>query len=256
MGSLFGSAAMAAGYARSRPPVHEKIIGRVKARIGRARRALDVGCGAGVSTRPLSDIAEQCFGVEPVEAMLAAAAEIAPGAHFAVARGEALPFAAGSMDLITAAGSLNFVDDLARVFRELERVLAPGGVLVVYDFSHGRSFRDSPQLDEWCDEFYRLWPTPPGSAIELNPDILASMETGFRLEDRIHFEIGLAVAPDFYVDYAMTETNVSHAVRCGADEAAIRGWCERTVHPLFAGDAREVLFRGYIAYLTAARSAL
>jgi SAM-dependent methyltransferase len=155
------------------------------------------------------------------------------------------------MDVITAAGSLNFVDDLWSVFQELARVLAPGGVLVVYDFSHGRSFRDSGRLDEWCDEFYRRWPTPPGSAIELNPEILAAMKTGFRLQGRDDFQTGLMLEPGFYVDYVMTETNVSDAVRRGTDEAEIRSWCARTLAPVFGGAAREVLFRGYITYMGA-----
>jgi ubiquinone/menaquinone biosynthesis C-methylase UbiE len=256
MNSLFGSEAMAAGYARSRPAVHEKIVGRVRERLGadwRAGRGLDVGCGAGLSLKALSGICEECHGVEPVEAMVRWAKAVAPGARVVAGEAEALPYAAGTMEVITAAGSLNFVRDLAQAFRELARVLAPGGTLVVYDFGHGRRFRDSAALEEWCAEFYRRWPAPAGTAIELSPAILAGMETGFTVTAGEAFEIGIAMGQGAYADYAMTETNISEALRRGESEAAIRAWCVETLGEVFGGRAREVLFEGYIAYLAAIR---
>lgn len=256
MDSLFRSEAVAAGYALSRPPVHEKIIGRVRERLGRgwkAARALDVGCGAGLSLRALSGIAEERHGVEPVEAMLRWAKAVAPGASVAVGVAEALPYASRTMHLVTAAGSLNFVRDLAQTFRELARVLTPGGTLVAYDFSHGRRFRDSAALEKWCGEFHRRWPVPAGSAIELNPRILSRVAAGFEMQAQESFEIGLEMEQEGYTDYVMTETNVSDAVRRGERAEEIRAWCRETLEPVFGGRPREVLFEGYIAYLAAIR---
>jgi hypothetical protein len=50
----------------------------------------------------------------------------------------------------------------------------------------------------------------------------------------------------------MSETNVSASVRSGASEDEIRAWCRQTLVPVFGGVAREVVFRGYVAYMTAA----
>ncbi|MBI4876759.1 MAG: SAM-dependent methyltransferase, partial [Acidobacteria bacterium] len=47
----FATPAMAAGYARSRLEIARPLD-----------RALDVGCGAGLSTRPLLSIARHCIG--------------------------------------------------------------------------------------------------------------------------------------------------------------------------------------------------
>jgi SAM-dependent methyltransferase len=257
MPDLFGSPAMAAGYATSRPPVHPRIIERVAERLrltDRVERALDVGCGAGLSTRPLQQIARRCFGIEPVEAMLQWAAKTAPEASFAVGRAEALPVRSQSINILTAAGSLNYAD-LNLFFPEAVRVLRSSGVLVVYDFSQGKSFRESPLLDRWHSEFVRRYPRPAGdSRQELSPEILASWDCGLRLRSHEHFEIGLVLGQRSYLDYAMTETNVAYAVRNGVREEDIRAWCTETLSPVFQGDDKEILFRGYIAYMTALSS--
>jgi hypothetical protein len=47
--------------------------------------------------------------------------------------------------------------------------------------------------------------------------------------------------------------NVAYAVTNGAPLEEIRAWCQDTLAPVFGGRNREVLFRGYIAYLFAKR---
>src|SRR4051794_14959392 len=107
MSNPFGTAEMAAGYATSRPPVHRHILRR--ALTGVVDRALDVGCGAGVSTNALDEFALHRIGIEPAEAMLRPwSTTTALGARFAVACAEAIPLRTGSVDLMTAAGSLNY----------------------------------------------------------------------------------------------------------------------------------------------------
>jgi len=172
-----------------------------------------------------------------------------PGANFLAASADSLPFRAAIFDLITAAGSLNYVD-LDRFFPEAARVLSPGGVLVAYDFLPGRSFPESTALDTWFEEFTNRYPWPPAEARELNPSLLAAAARGFRLDFADHFEIPLELSPAFYLDYMMTETNVAYACRRGVSEGVIRHWCERTLQSVFGGRQRTVLFRGYIACLS------
>ena len=61
-----------------------------------ADQALDVGCGAGLSTTALAPLARQVTGLEPVPAMLAHWRIVAPQARFVIGRAERLPFAARS----------------------------------------------------------------------------------------------------------------------------------------------------------------
>lgn len=243
---------MAAGYALSRPPLHPRIIDRVAQMLHLTEpvpRALDVGCGAGLSTRPLKTLAHRCIGIEPNEAMLRWAPKTAPDAVFAVGSAEALPVRSHSVDLITAAGSLNYID-LRRFFPEAARVLRPNAPLIAYDFSQGKTLRASPALDLWHAEFTRRYPqSSSNSHEELSPETLASFDSGFEVTSHEHFEIGIVLDPGFYLDYALTETNVAEAIRNGVPHEEIRAWCAATLSSVFGGAAKEVLFQGYIACL-------
>ena len=253
MSNPFGTDDMAAGYATSRPPVHPRVMEQVHDQLGRPgpfQRALDVGCGAGVSTKALAGFAKHCIGLEPAEAMLKWVSTVAPSADFVVGTAEDIPLRSRAVDLITAAGSLNYAN-LDLFFPEAARVLMPHGMLVVYDFSPGRSFRNATSLDEWFSIFYSRYPPPANEARPLSPDILAELNTGFRWHTHRQFEIGITLAPDFYLDYVMTETNVASAVRGGVPHAEIRSWCARTLAPIWNGSEREVLFRGYFACMRA-----
>lgn len=233
MSSLFSSDAMAEGYARDRPAVHPWVIAQVRDRMRNpAKRALDVGCGAGLSTAALYKTAGHCVGVEPAEAMLGWTRQVAPNADFAVGRAEQLPFAAGAFDLITAAGSLNYCD-LAPALREIIRVMTIDGALVVYDFSQGKDFADSPALDEWHARFKSRYPAP---------------ESGPKLEaGGAPFSMSLPFTADSYLRYAMTETNVSNAIARGISVSEIRDWCSTELEQAFNGQTRQVVFKGYIA---------
>jgi cyclopropane fatty-acyl-phospholipid synthase-like methyltransferase len=211
--------------------------------------ALDVGCGAGLSTEALAGVADRRLGIEPSESMLRWAQSTAPGADFLVATAEEIPLAPESVDFISAAGSLNYVD-LARFFPEADRILTADGVMVVYDFFAGRSFRDSPRLDEWYSDFIKQYPKPVSEARPLSPEILAAMDSGFTVRFSETVEIDIPISQGFFLEYMMTETNVAAALRAGAQEAAVRRWCDETLAEVFENRNREVLFRGYFACLS------
>ena len=248
MSNPFDTTDMAAGYAHSRPPVHPRVIDLLRPHLPAdpVDRALDIGCGAGLSMRALAGLAGCIYGIEPAGGMLRYAGSIAPGAQFAVAAAEALPFADGAFGLITAAGSLNWVD-LDRFFPEAGRVLCRGGQLVVYDFSAGRSFTDSDALDRWFDAFRARYPRPASDALYLDPEVLAGVCTGFRAGPNARFEIPIELSPEFYLEYILTETNVAHAVRNGTPVGEIRQWCAASLDEIWRDQRREVLFRGYFA---------
>lgn len=250
MANPFGTDEMAAGYAKSRPPVHPLVLQRAIAALGRPlpfHHALDVGCGSGVSTRALEGIAENTLGIEPAEAMIPWAAKTAPQARFQVAAAETLPVADHSIDLITAAGSLNYAD-LDRFFPEAARALTPDGVILVYDFSAGRSFVGDSTLNTWFSAFETRYPWPPYEAQHLNPELLAARAKGFQLGPHETFEIPVTLTPEFYVEYMLTETNVASA-RQDTPLTEIRDWVRTTLSEFWTGPAREVLFRGYYACL-------
>ena len=246
---------MAAGYATARPPVHAIVLSKVRhAFCGglQPRHALDIGCGAGLSTKPLTAFVEHCFGLEPSVTMLRLARTIVPQARFVSGVAESLPFRTASIDLITAAGSLNYVS-LNHFFPEALRVLDPSGCLVVYDYPAGRSFHSSEDLDLWFGHFRAKYPKPRSEALKLTPEILERIVTGFRLGPHEYFETCIKMTCQAYTAYMMTETNVAKAIREGEREGDIRDWVESTLPPVFDGREREIVFKGYYACLQPAR---
>ncbi|MBP1635102.1 MAG: methyltransferase protein [Acidobacteria bacterium] len=248
---LYHSARVAAGYARSRPPVHDRIIEAVAQRfeelgIERAGRALDIGCGAGLSTAALVPLAARAVGLEPAREMLTHRAEVAPVAAFVVGRAEELPFRDGVFDLLTAAGALNYTD-LPRVLPEAARVLNDEGVFLIYDFSSGRRLAGDARLDLWFTTFERRYPFPPG--YELDVKSLDFGAAGLRLVRFEPLQVAVPMDASAYLAYAMSEMNVEQAVAAGIAEAGIASWCEAGLHDIFAAGPRDVLFDGYVAYV-------
>ncbi len=241
--SWFASEAMAQGYALARPALHERILAAALDR--RYENGLDLGCGAGLSTRALRGWVARAWGVDPIERMVRAARGIAPDAGFLAAAMEALPLGDASVDLATAAGSLNYAQvDVA--LAETARVLRRGGALVVYDFSTGRSFSGSAALDEWFAGFVEKYPWPSGDGrVELSPQALEERGGALHFEAGAEGEWQLPMSAERYLNYVMSETNVAAALAGGESEGAIRDCCRRGLEEAFGGAEREVVFRGY-----------
>ena len=256
MSNPFSDARLAIGYAAARPPVHPRVVSCLAEWIGPGTRplAVDLGCGAGLSLRPLQSLAQRCVGLDPAPAMVRAARFVAPGASVMVGAAESLPLAAGSVALMTAAGSLNFVRDLDAVWPEVRRVLAPDGLLAVYDFSAPREFEgetgSESALAAWADAFTARYPFPLSQATPLSPAILAERASGLTVTRGESFAIALPLTPEFFLEYMLTQTNVRAAITAGTSIDAVRAWCAPGITAAFDGRARDVVFRGYLAVLT------
>lgn len=257
MTSVYDSRRLAAGYAFDRPPVHAQILESARL-AGRARRALDIGCGAGVSTAALAPLTERAVGLEPVAAMLIHRRRVAPWAEFVTGVAERLPFRAASFDLVAAAGSLNYAD-VPAALGEVARVLTGDGTFLLYDFSSARESLageapagEAPAGDAlaaWFDSFERRFPFPPGWRPLAVPD-LPLRRSGLRLVEHSDVEVRLPMTRDAYLRYVLSEVNVDSAVAGGAhtEEQAI-DWCRQTLAPVFADGELTVIFRGYLAAL-------
>lgn len=111
-------------------------------------------------------------------------------------------------------------------------------------FSPGRT----PDLNEWLNEFELRYPWPVGEAQFLNPEIIAQRAGAFVVLAAESFDVRLELSRDAYIDYVLTETNVSAAVRAGTPIDSIRPWCEETIAAIWPDPGkttREILFPSY-----------
>jgi SAM-dependent methyltransferase len=117
------------------------------------RDALDLGCGDGDLALDLWRRGARVCGIDLSPEMIAAAAtrvrhEVAD-ISLAVGTAKGLPFAAERFDLVVAVTILCFVPDAASVFREIARVLRPGGRLVIGELGRWSSWALARRLRAW-----------------------------------------------------------------------------------------------------------
>ena len=123
------------------------------------QRVLDVGCGDGELALELAARGATVTGIDASAAMIAAA-EARAGQHnadvaFRVAMAENLPFPAEQFEVVTAITILCFVVDASPVFREIARVLRPGGRLVIGELGKWSTWAAGRRVRAWLGS--RLW---------------------------------------------------------------------------------------------------
>jgi demethylmenaquinone methyltransferase / 2-methoxy-6-polyprenyl-1,4-benzoquinol methylase len=100
-------------------------------------RLLDVAIGTGLVAREAVRILgrpSDVIGLDPSEGMLAEARRrLGSGVPLLRAKAEALPLGDASVDFVTMGYALRHVADLAATFAEYQRVLRPGGRLLVLE---------------------------------------------------------------------------------------------------------------------------
>ncbi|MGV1683774.1 bifunctional 2-polyprenyl-6-hydroxyphenol methylase/3-demethylubiquinol 3-O-methyltransferase UbiG [Sphingopyxis sp. NJF-3] len=97
------------------------------------RRALDVGCGAGLLAEPLARLGAAVTGVDAAPENIAAARDHAAGQGLAIAyhAGELAALPPATFDLVTSMEVVEHVADPAAFVAELAARLAPGGLMIL-----------------------------------------------------------------------------------------------------------------------------
>ncbi len=97
------------------------------------KRALDVGCGAGLLCEPLARLGAKVTGVDAAQENIAAAQAHAAGSGLAIdyRGGEIGGLGLAGFDLVTSLEVIEHVADKAAFLAALKGALAPGGLMVL-----------------------------------------------------------------------------------------------------------------------------
>lgn len=248
--NYFSPKSAAERYSKGRPFFHPLIIGRIKEFLSLAEplsSALDVGCGTGLSTVALKEIAQNVVGVDASAEMIALAPR-EKGIKYSVAPAENLPFEENEFDIITLSQVFHWLDK-DKFLAEANRVLHPNGWLVAYDNYFSGQMTENTEFYRWYKEKYlEKYPIPPRGKIEFTPENVSPY--GFRLlkEEWVKNIVGFSL--EGIVDYLVTQSNVIAAVEGGKEKIEeVKEWLTESIKSMFGIAEENFLFNAPIWYL-------
>ena len=243
---------IAEGY-KKRPFLHRQVIERFQKDVTSQifSNGLDIGCGAGLSSKALKMICQHVTGTDISKEMTAVAREVCPNTgeyDFFVSSAEELPEFDKKFDIVTAAGVVQWVDkDL--FLQKMNNVMSDHGYLLIYDFWISDKMKDcSAYTTWWHDDYLREFPRPPRNDSVWTKDDTA--QYSFLLKDQIQHEMEYEFDQDSFIEFMMIQSNVN--ARIEGDKNAVKTvhkWFEQTTAPLFHGEKRTIVFTGYSWYI-------
>jgi SAM-dependent methyltransferase len=141
---------VASAYATCRPSYPLELFTYLSDLLARHDLAWDCAAGSGQATLPLTGRFRRVLATDVSAAMLDRAPRH-PSIEYRVSRAEDSGLADASADLVTVAQALHWLD-IEPFYAEVERVLAPGGVLAVWSYT-GQLLGDAT-LDAILTRFY------------------------------------------------------------------------------------------------------
>jgi SAM-dependent methyltransferase len=150
---------IAARYADFRPHYPSSLFDHLASLVTTDTTVWDCAAGSGQATIGLLPHFARVVATD-ASASLLASAPADPRIEYRVARAEASGLESGSADLITVAQAAHWLD-LPAFYREVDRVLAPGGMLALW--TYGVYHLDDAAVDRILQHFYReivgpYWP--------------------------------------------------------------------------------------------------
>lgn len=148
----------ASDYARFRPRYPEALFDWLAAQAPSRALAWDVATGSGQAATALASRFARVVATDASAAQLASA-ETRPNITYRCEPAEHASLPDGDVDLVTVAQALHWFDHAA-FFREVARVLRPGGVLAVWCYE---VFEATPEVDAVISDLYHrvvgpYWP--------------------------------------------------------------------------------------------------
>ena len=242
---------IAEGYA-DRPWLHKQVverIGIVCAVQGEFKNGLDVGCGAGLSTRALKLICEKVTGTDIAESMIQVCRRLYRDSEycFYASAAEKIKVPQELYDIVTAAGVINWIDREG-FLKKMKEVMASKGLLVIYDFELSDQMKDNETYTGWYHGRY----LPDFPRPLRNEGIWGQEDIGndFVMKKQVQYQMEYEFTLDAFINYIMVQSNVNVQIDQGIKtEKEVRNWLEKSLQPIFRGEKKTLFFKGYSWYI-------
>ena len=122
-----------------------------RVRLSKARNVLDVGCGEGRFCRQMKALGLKCTGLDPTAQLLDAAKAADPDSQYVLGQAESLPFPDSSFELVVCYLTLIDIEGLTEAVAELNRVLKPGGQILIANLQSYNTAWELETLEKYLD---------------------------------------------------------------------------------------------------------
>ena len=250
----FDSKRIALGYAK-RPWLHKSVIEQLLRDCNldeayKFKSGLDVGCGAGLSTKALNLICDKVTGTDIADSMVEVCRDLYgkdPSYSFYVAKAEETKVPDIKYDIVTAAGVINWVDE-KKFMSNMFDVMEDGGLLVIYDFGITDRMAGSDAYTTWYrDEYLKRFPKPFRKE---NKWTQADLPDGFTMEKQTEYDMEYAFDLESFVEFMLIQSNVNAQIEGGSTTADEAGeWMRASLAPIFEQGKKSLIFHGYSWYI-------
>ncbi len=245
----FNCSDTAVGYAEDRPYFHPIVIDRIKSYLNlktKFENALDVGCGAGLSSIALLDIAQKVVGIDSSPSMISSAVENDSIEYFNYSA-EDLPFDQ-NFEIITLSGSINWINR-ERFFSRSQKVTNDQSRIVIYDNNILGEMENNTSFSHWYENvFLTKYPKPPRDESPLEEELLSKY--GFELEHEEQYTNKIVFSLERFISYLLTQSNITVALnKATINKEKVISWLESSLIDYFGSTEKVLLFGGYIWFI-------
>lgn len=248
----FDDKRIAHGYASDRPWLHKSVIERLKYDLNITKsfhNGLDVGCGAGLSTKALKLICDNVTGTDISGEMIQVCSDTYDASEFTfyAAKAEESLLPKMPYDIVTAAGVINWVDKDA-FLKNMSLVMGKNAILIIYDFWISDKMLQNDAYTEWFHNLYLTnFPKPPR-----NEEVWrqSDMPEEFIIRKQVTYQIKHEFALDSFIRFMMTQSNVNAQIQNHQkSESEIYDLMKQTLSPIFHGINQTLIFDAYSWYI-------
>lgn len=245
---------IAEGYAKDRPFLHRHVMEMLKERFHITKNfenGLDVGCGAGLSTKALRMICNQVTGTDISNEMVQAANALYTdkGYSFKQSKAEEIEAAPDTFDIVTAAGVINWIDE-SKFLPLLGKIMKKDGILLIYDFWITDEMEGKRGFTDWYQKQYLAsFPKPPRKENIWTEEDVKPFH--FRISAQENYKVSYSMDKEQFIRFMLLQSNVIAQVEeKGNSLDEVKKWFEKTLMPYFENDKKEkLIFEGYNWYL-------